>query len=304
MGSTATLVFGAGAVRAPIAPRTYIGQMCGVHVPGLPPIDGGAADASLVLSWFYPRYSSEWRTAIRSAWKARGYLDVLVSWPDDRGFGLSANQHVSMCQELAADGFRPCDMLSSKVYDPRDDVAGTLANIQPALSLLLSSDAVSRYCVGWELNLWNSPQSLQAITDGLAAQIVPSGRPLYVHFSSGEFAWEPDGTDSATYWNANVGKLTGILHQRDPNEDLVNGVHVCGAYQARIVDCLERFNGADGFVTDSGFGHPFDFIALEITAQPQFNGQMDEATGDAWGTCALTTPPSGDVHVMGSGNGQ
>ncbi len=299
MANTAALVFGAGAVRAPSAPRTYQGNMCGVHVPGLAPIEGGAADASLVLSWFYPRYAANWRAAMRAVWKDRGDLDVLLSWPDDRGFGLSANQHVSMCQELAADGFRPCDMLSSKVYDPRDDAAGTLANIQPALSLLLASDAVSRYCVGWELNLWNSPQSLQAITDGLAAQIVPSGRPLYVHFSSGVFAWQPDGEDTAAYWAANVGKLTGILHQRDPSSS-----PTCPTYQARIVDCLQRFAGGFNFPPDSGFGHPFDFIALEITAQPQFNGQMDEATGDAWGTCALTTPPSGAVRVQGSGNGQ
>lgn len=286
-------------VAAPIAPREYRGNMCGIHVPGLPPVDGGAADASLVLSWFYSRYSAEWRAAIRSAWKARGALDVLVSWPDDRGFGLSANQHVAMCQELAADGFRPCDMLGSKVYDPRDDAAGTLANIQPVLSLLRSTDAVSRYGVGWELNLWNSPASLQAIIDGLAPSIVASGRPLYVHFSGGVFAWQPDGQSTADFWKANVGKLTGILHQRD-----FSSSPTFPTYQARIVDCLERFAGGFGFPTDSGFGHPFDFIALEITAQPQFNGEMDEATGDAWGMCALNTPPSGNVRVMGSGNGQ
>ena len=74
-------------------------------------------------------------------------------------------------------------------------------------------------------------------------------------------------------------------------------------YQARITDCLERFAGGFGFPTDSGFGHPFDFVALEITAQPQFNGEMTEADGDLWGQTALQTPPCGSVSVMGSGNG-
>ncbi len=60
---------------------------------------------------------------------------------------------------------------------------------------------------------------------------------------------------------------------------------------------------SNNFPTDSGFGHPFDFVALEITAQPQFNGQMSEAEGNSWGQTAITTPPVGRVIVQGSGNG-
>ena len=104
---------------------------------------------------------------------------------------------------------------------------------------------------------------------------------------------------TADFWKLNVGKLTGILRQRDPAED---GGHM-DEYQARVKDCLDRFAGGYGFPTDSGFGHPFDDIELEITAQDQFNGNVDEATGDAWGRAALATPASGAVRVMGSGNG-
>ena len=64
------------------APRFWKGNMCGVHVVGLPPVDGGASDSSLVLSWFYDRYQPASRTRIRAAWKAKGYTHVLLSWPD------------------------------------------------------------------------------------------------------------------------------------------------------------------------------------------------------------------------------
>jgi hypothetical protein len=74
-------------------------------------------------------------------------------------------------------------------------------------------------------------------------------------------------------------------------------------YQARITDCLQRFAGQFNFPTDSGFGHPFDFVALEITAQRQFNGQMTEVEGDSWGQTAITTRAVGAVQVMGTGNG-
>jgi hypothetical protein len=77
-----------------------------------------------------------------------------------------------------------------------------------------------------------------------------------------------------------------------------------GEYQARVKDVLDRFAGADFYPTDSGFGHPFDDIELEITASEQFAGTMSESQGNAWGRAALTTPSSGDVRVMGSGNGQ
>ena len=286
---------------APAAPRTYRGQMCGVHVPNLPPVDGGADDPTLVLSWFYGRYSPEDRARIRAQWKAQQAIDVLLSWPDDRAFGLSVQQHVNLCRELCADGLRPADMLSSKVYDPHNDIEGTLANIRPALVALIAEDVVSRYGTGFEMDLWNTYDSLQGITDGIAALVVPK-RPLYVHFSPGYADWRPDrpGSTFADYWNAQVGKLTGLWHQRVQAWD--NAM-----WRARVVDVLERFAGNYGVVPDSGFGHPFDFIELEISADDQFYGRITEAQGNALGQFILATPPSsgpaGLVYVIGSGNG-
>lgn len=288
---------------APVAPRSYRGNMCGVRVPGLPPVDGGAPDPSLVLSWFYARYDPASRARIRQAWRARGYLDVLVSWPDDRAFGLSPAQHVAICQELAADGFRPCNMLSSKYYDPRDDGLGTLAHIVEGLAACVQADCCSRYAVGFEMDLWNTFESLQVITEGCAKWARSVRRPLYVHFSGGIADWRPNhpGSTFAEYWNAQVGLLSGLLHQRDLNWPMEE-------YRPRLQDILARFAGHFGVAPDSGFGHPFDLIELEITAQPQYLGQCSEAEGDALGTYALETPgmtgPAGLCTVLGSGNGQ
>ena len=279
------------------APRVWKANMCGVHVPGLPAVDGGAHDPSLVLSWFYDRYSISDRVRIREAWSARGYTHVLLSWPDSRAAGRIPYQFRDTCQELIDTGFYPCVMLCSKDYDPAD-VTGILANIAPVLPLLIG--LVPMFCVGWELSLWLSPIQVQQLTDILAPRWLKQAGTLgYVHFQQGYFAFEEDGPHATTaqYWVKQVGELTGVLHQRHLEWDQPE-------YQARIVDCLQRFAGQFNFPTDSGFGHPFDFVALEITASPQFAGVMSEAEGDAWGQVALTTPPVNGVRVMGSGNGQ
>ena len=140
---------------APIAPREYSGNLCGVRVPGLPRVPGGAADASLVLSWFYDRYSTSDRAAIRSAWATKGQFDVILSWPDSRVVvGQSPSGFVAICRELIRDGFRPCVMLLSKDFDPHHDVAGCLRNVEAILPLLLEPRVASRICIGWELSLW------------------------------------------------------------------------------------------------------------------------------------------------------
>ncbi len=287
---------------APIAPRVYRGQMCGIRLDGAPPVQGGAADASLILSWFYGRYDADWRSRIATAFVVQNYPDVLVSWTDDRAVGISAQNHVELLQELVANGLRPCEMLSSKVYCPQDDAAGTLAIIDEVLPLLVEADCVSRYCVGFEMNFWTTYDSLQAIIDGVAAKVVPA-RPLSVHFSPGYADWRPDrpGSTFADFWNPNVGKLSSLWHQAVSE-------WTDAEYQARLADVTSRFAGNFNVSPDSGFGHPFDCIALEISAQDQFNATMTEAQGNQRAMVALATPPqsgpAGNVIIMGSGNGQ
>lgn len=279
------------------APRTYCGNMCGIRLPGAPAVSGGADDASLILSWFYDRYSNGWRSKIRDAWKAKGYVDVLLSWPDSRAAGQSPAQFLATCQELIAQDFYPCPMLYSKDFDP-SDVPAILASLEPLIKLLIG--VVPRVCIGWELSIALTPTQVQQLIDAIAPRFTPAGTKVYVHFQEGYFAFQQPGESTASFWWTNIGKLTGILRQRNPDEDVGNPAE----YQARIQDCLSRFSGGFNFPTDSGFGHPFDLIELEITASQQFNGSMAEWQGDDWGTAAISTPAIGGVSVMGSGNGQ
>lgn len=281
--------------------RVYRGNMCGIRVKGLPPVPGGRpGDPALVLSWFIDRYANEDRARIYAAYRALGVRDILVSWPDSRDYGYSPEQFGAFCQEVVREGFTPCVMLSSKYYDPHS-YAGVRANVEPVLPYI--TKVAGRICVGWELSLWLSPADVQALTDWLAPLVNPWGGKLYVHFQQGYASFDFDGPNAtfAAYWNRNVGKLTGVLHQRDLSWDKP-------MYQARLVDVLERFAGNFNCVPDSGFGHPFDIVALEITAQEQYDGTCSEAEGNTWGQVAINTPasqgPLGPVRVQGSGNGQ
>ncbi len=289
-------------VIAPMAPRVYRGDM-GVFIDGAPDIGAGGAP-NLVLSFMYPRYPADFRAKIRGVWKQRQSLDVLLSWQDDVAYGLSLDQCVAIRQELCADGFRPCEWLASKVYMPRDNAAATLQIMEPTLAAFLSADCISRYCVGGELDLWNTYASLQALIDAIAPRVNGIGRTLAVHFSTDRADWRPDrpGSTFADFWNPNQGKLSGGLwfqsyvHDSDAN------------LQAEMVPILQRFAGNFGVVADSGFGHPFDCHAVEISLQKMFNGGMNQAECDRRGRVLLATPaqggPAGAVSVMGSGNGQ
>ncbi len=282
------------------APRAYIGNMCGIHIPNLPVIPGGCEDPTLFLSWFYDRYSPEWQAVIRDAYRAAGNVDWLVSWPDSQAIGKTPQEFRAMCVELRTHGFRPAVMFSAKPTSSDDirSVEETLANILLVLPLLVG--VIQRGCIGWELSLWLSPSDVQFLIDAITPLLLPSGCKTYVHFQAGYFAYQQPGHDTCDFWIPNVGKLTGIFRQRNAGEDGGNKQE----YQYRVKDCLDRFAGADGYPTDGGFGHPFDLIELEITAEEQYNPPfMSTTEGDRWGDAALATPPTRDVRVMGSGNG-
>lgn len=278
--------------------RHWKGNMCGIRVSGLPPVPGGANDASLVLSWFYDRYEDPGnRQAIREGWKARGLTHTLLSLPDALALH-DLDWFVARIQELQTDVGPVCVFLTSKDYP--------LPILSEAIPALIDA-GVQSFCAGWELNLWQSPTQVQGIIDGVSAMLAvhkAAGNKralLYVHFSSGVFAWQQDGQTTAAFWNANVGKLTGILFQKELDDD-------DALWQAHIQDGLTRFAGNDGFTTDSGFGHPFDYVICECSAEPQFNGDMTEAQGNHIGAAGMATPPcSGPtgvtVGVIGFGNG-
>jgi hypothetical protein len=291
------------------APRVWAGNMCGVRVAGIPSVPGGArmsrfnrrksAEPALVLSWLYDRYAPADRATIRAAWKARGYTHIVLSWPDARAFH-SPQSFRDIVVELITDGFFPCVFWCSKDFDP-PDVDEILAGIEPALALLVG--VIPLTCIGWELSLWLTPTDVQQLIDAIAPRFTPSGCRVYVHFQQGYGSFQQDGGFVADFWKLQVGKLTGLLHQRilgtTPEE-------YRGA-SGGLVDMLQRFAGNFFVPPDSGFGHPFDLVAWEITAMDQFSGTCTERTGDTFGTWAIETPgqsgPAGVVTVMGSGNG-
>lgn len=280
------------------APRQYRGNMCGIRVPGAPPVPGGAADPSLILSWFYDRYPADVRAVIRDAWKGREEVDVLLSWPDSRAVGATPDSFVATCRELVAAGLRPAVMLCSKDHDPHN-VQGVIQNIDAIYGKLLAERCVHRLCIGWELSLWLSPTDVQTLIDRYGPTALANQVQMFVHFQEGYGSFQQDGKHFADFWNPNVGKLSGLFHQkvlaqnRNQYQFDSGGLH----------DILIRFGGGAGCTADRGDGTPFSLIALEITAMNQFNDGMSEQEGDSWGATAMQTPSSGAASVDGVGNG-
>ena len=276
-------------------PREYRGNFCGIYVDGLQPMPG-VPNPALVLSWFYDRYNAIDRAKIRAGWKARGDIDVQISWPDSRVSGHTPEQFGATCRELIADGFRPCVFLYSKDCDP-PDVPTIVASMTQVLPYL--KGVVGRICVGWELSIMLSAVQVQELIDFLAPQVTGWGGRLYVHFQVGYASFQTHGS-FADFWNPNVGKLTGVLYQGDVTWPL-------DVLQYRLADVLVRFAGQFFCSPDSGFGHPFDCIAFELQAENAFNNSTPESVQNAYGQAALNTPaehgPLGPVVVMGAGNG-
>ncbi len=270
------------------APRFWKANMCGIRIHGLPPVHGGAADASLFLSWFYDRYLPTEREFIRGVMRASGYTHWLLSWPDSRSVGESPQQFAATCRELIADGFYPCVMLSSKDYDA-PDVLAIMEAWDVVLPLLVG--VVPMFCVGWELSLWLSPTQVQQLIDYLSEWLDAHDTTLrYVHFQEGYPSFQQNGGTVADFWKLQVGKLTGLLYQKilaQNDAEFLDSIH----------DCLERFGG--------GFGMPtgFDFVAMEISAAQQFAGTCSEDEGNRLGRLAINAPKVNGVGVMGSGNG-
>ncbi len=270
-------------------PRFWKANLCGIRIMGLPFVPGmeGAPD-DLFLSWFYDRYQPIEREFIRGVMHAGGYTHWLLSWPDSRDFGESIQQFRATCQELIADGFYPCVMLSSKDHDPAD-VRAILAGLAPVLSALVG--VVPAFSVGWELSLWLTPTQVQQLIDSISDSCYKQiGTLLYVHFQEGYPSFQQPGGTVADFWKLQVGKLTGLLYQKILSQNDAE-------FLDSINDCLERFGG--------GFGMPtgFDFVALELTAAQQFSGSCSEEEGNRIGRLAINAPHVNGIGVSGSGNG-
>lgn len=290
----------------PAAPnlRWFRGDFCGVRVPGLPAVDGGAGDPSTLLTPFIDRYSPADQATAIGIYKSKGYTHWKLWWPDSRvaggvgGGGQSIAQFVATCQMLQGNGLIPVPFLLSKVYDGINPAPNACDGIIAALQ---AGGVAQIMCVGGELDLFNDPgPPLQGIIDHMAGLVVPATN-LYVHFSPGYVAWQSPGDLGSVFWKNNINKLTGLLHQKVPDWD-------CGMYQARLADLLVRFgDGISGWPTDSGLGHPFDVVADEYSAPARFDGNMTEEAAILMGTQAICSPGQDGgpptISVMGFNNG-
>jgi hypothetical protein len=252
-------------------------------------VPGGAADPSLLLSWFYDRYDTGWRAAIRGQWQVKDYTHVLLSWPDSHGQGATPESFLATCKELIDDGFYPCVMLSSKDFDSTYDTPTLVDNLTPVINALVGT--VPMFCIGWELSLWRTPTQVQDMINALSPLcMAQAGTLVYVHFQEGYPSFQQPGGVVADFWNPNVGKLTGLLYQK-------RIAQTDAEFLDSINDGLERFAGGWGMVAG------FDFVALELTAMTQFNGSCSEAEGNRIGRLAINAPAVNGTKVSGSGNG-
>lgn len=280
------------------APRFWQANMCGTRVAGLPPLYKNA-DPSLVLSWFYDRYTNpDHRALIRADWKSKRLTHTILSWPDAKANGCTPEQFRGICWELIADDFYPCPFLTSKDFDSGKSVDQLLAELEPVISLLLG--VVPMACIGFELSLFLTPTQLIQLIYAIAPRFVAAQARVYIHLQEGYMSWPQPGKANADFWKLLVGMITGILLQKalaQPLNEFAGWIH----------DVLDRMAGNEFMPTDSGFGHPFDAVACELNATYQFNGTNTEADGNALGDFALAQPavsgPAGSVSIMGVGNG-
>lgn len=284
------------------APRVWVADMCGINIPNLPAVPGGAADPTLFLSWFYHLYDAPTRAIIRAAMRAARFTHWLMSWPDAQDAGVSPQGFQSLCLELRNDGFFVCPFLSAKPTSSSNvrDLQGTLANIMLVAPSL--AGIVPLACIGWELSLWLSPTDVQYLIDQVAPMFVQAKARVYVHFQEGYPSFQQPGGTVADFWWKQQGKLTGLLYQKILSQNNAQ-------FLDSISDNLQRFCGGFNMPDNNGIdGQPFDFVGLELSATFRFNGTMTEAQSDALGQVAINAPhcfgPRGvEARVMGSGNG-
>lgn len=278
----------------PATLRWFKGNFCGIRVPGLPAVAGGSSDPSVVFTPFLDRYSLANQNLILTDYVARGYTHFKLSWPDSRdGNGQSIAQFVATCVLVQSYGLYPVVFLAAKGFD---DPGNYAAAAGPIIGPLIGAGVLPAACVGWELSLWMSPTQVQQAIDYCVSQGVTetAGHNLYVHFQVGYPAFQQPGQFTSAFWQANVSKLTGCLYQGDPSWS-------CHTLQDHLFDIQVRQAGGAGWPSDSGFGHPIDFVADELTAMSQFFGGLSEAGGDQQGFYALCAP--GPVPVSGFLNG-
>ncbi len=283
------------------APRRYKGCM-GRIVPGVEFIRGAYPEnPELVFSWLLYRYSKASQTQILAFFRAAGDEDFLLSWDDFLFDGGTPSQFGALVMQVRRAGLRPIVFLCSK--DGASDLHSIVTQIGPVLPILKAC-GVPRVCIGWELNSFLSPETLQALIDWIAPYVQAYGAFSYVHFTQGYAAWQPNGLLFADFWKRNVKLLRGVLHQKVMVQTDVE--YQTG--EGGLRDILLHFNGGSGCPADSGDGTPFDLGAFEVDLEMFSQAQIREREMHRRAQVGVATPstagPTGTVSVQGSGCGQ
>jgi hypothetical protein len=276
-----------------------------VTIPGLPWVEGmEGANYDRVLTGFLGRYTPDWQNKIIAQHTRNGYTHFM-RWVSDELLGpaqVSVAAYVDQCKRIKDRGIPYiAHSFLSKTFVTLPDLNYMRNTFGPVIDALLKADMLDIAIIGFELTLITNGSTNQfdlidyfTVERGLNEG---NGIPAYTHEITG-YTWPgPVGgiRDRAQWWNAQRGKLTGLLYQCTPNMPLRET-------QDRIRDTTD--NAGEGFVgRDSGFGHDFDFVACETRLSRAFgdNADLNEDDLNTVGWLTLCTP--GALPVMGFGCG-
>lgn len=275
------------------------GDAWGLTLKDLPAVPGGASGPaqSRVLTYFLDRYPADWQAKILDLYVSYGYTHISLSPQDAFAFGTSEDAYVALARQCRDAGLFVHHLMRSKLYTPTSPDLGA---IDALVNRLLDADAMQIETPAWEMNYW-SPEVVRQMIDHDAAHIGSRCR-IMLHFYPHYIAWQPDGHSPTEFWQANYGKVDGVLYQCDP-------AWSAGMMAARATDCLDRLApGGMWGLGESGRGHPIDFTVWETIATQQFNnahdgdGRLaDEDIGNLKGYECLCSV--GKMTVKGYGNG-
>lgn len=272
-----------------------------VTIPGLPWVPGMEdQNFDRVLTGFFGRYDPAWQSTIVTTYRERGYTQF-VRWVQDEQSvpGYSIQKYVDECKQLKNGGvpFIAHSFLS-KEYAPYNPALDYLRDtFGPLIDALQAAECLDICLPGFELDLV-SGGSLFDLIDYFTVErglTEAADCPSYLHLISA-YTWPGVGApDRRQWWDRQYRKLTGLCYQNDPIWAIATAQDV---YQYTTNDPREGFVG-----TDSGFGHPFDFVPLETRLALAFgdNAIFDENDLDQFGYLSLCTP--GDLPGMGFGCG-
>lgn len=278
------------------------GNFCGIRVPGAPPVPGGrnatvpGRDTDLMMSMQLHEYPQEYRDAYIQAHLDRQYTHLqrsLIHALGDLGLfsptGLiktTLDDYVKTSAAAQAKGlYQDHWILTGDINSPnRDQMAAYYQPmLGPILDVLIANKVVDMMCVGWQLNEFNSGESLQSVIDWLADVCGPHNIPLFIHFDPLVTWWGGVYNDRFAFWNGQKDKLSGLHFQSDVTLSVQD-------LQGRMNDTIAPFrNGQMG----QTFGRNYIFSATELTANAQFFGPDEgqvvtsEDDGDLVGRYAM-----------------